>query len=221
MPIGPYKLKHIVPIVNSYWHAGIVILLHLVGIIGICLPATRAIFLLLTPLNLLITASLILLGAGKSIAGKYPVLLLVALIGYLVEVIGVATGLIFGNYQYGATLGLKLLEVPLLIGVNWFTLSYCTFAVIKEIRLPLSIKAALGACFMTAYDWVMEPVAVQLDFWSWANQQIPLQNYVGWFVTSYVLLQLIGRTEIKSFGYLPKIVLLVQLLFFCSLRFLL
>jgi putative membrane protein len=35
------------------------------------------------------------------------------------EVVGVKTGLIFGEYKYGSTLGIKLFEVPLIIGFNW------------------------------------------------------------------------------------------------------
>ena len=44
-------------------------------------------------------------------------------IGFLVEVIGVNYGIIFGNYTYGKVLGFKVLNVPLMIGVNWFFLS--------------------------------------------------------------------------------------------------
>ena len=37
----------------------------------------------------------------------------------LLEIIGVKTGLIFGEYIYGNTLGFKVAEVPLIIGFNW------------------------------------------------------------------------------------------------------
>ena len=43
----------------------------------------------------------------------------IALLGFVMEVIGVKTGLIFGNYSYGNALGYKILGVPLIIPINW------------------------------------------------------------------------------------------------------
>ena len=42
----------------------------------------------------------------------------------IAEILGVNYGLIFGKYDYGDNLGLKLLGVPLLIGLNWVVLTF-------------------------------------------------------------------------------------------------
>ena len=41
------------------------------------------------------------------------------------NITGANTGLIFGNYTYGNILGMKVLGVPLIIGLNWFIVMYC------------------------------------------------------------------------------------------------
>jgi len=56
----------------------------------------------------------------------YISLIAVSIIGFLIEVIGVKTGYIFGRYYYGQSLGYHLLSVPLLIGLNWGVLLYST-----------------------------------------------------------------------------------------------
>ena len=43
-------------------------------------------------------------------------------LGFGVEVIGVETGLLFGDYEYGSGLGPKVLKVPMLMGVLWWIL---------------------------------------------------------------------------------------------------
>ena len=50
--------------------------------------------------------------------------------------------------------------------------------------------AAIGAIVMTAWDLVMDPMMVAGDHWVWeepgAYFGIPIQNYLGWFVTTFV-----------------------------------
>ncbi|MBK7882949.1 MAG: carotenoid biosynthesis protein [Chitinophagaceae bacterium] len=50
----------------------------------------------------------------------YSFLLICVCIGIAVEIIGVKTGFLFGNYSYGIVLGPKIQSVPILIGINWF-----------------------------------------------------------------------------------------------------
>ena len=45
--------------------------------------------------------------------------LIVYTVTFSLEVLGTSTGIIFGSYTYGNTLGLKFLGVPLIIGFNW------------------------------------------------------------------------------------------------------
>ena len=91
------------------------------GLIGV-LFIDRDLTLSLTPQNLLVTTfSIFFIYEDKIKMLRF--FIFAFSIGFLVEVIGVNYGIIFGNYAYGKVLGFKVLNVPLMIGVNWFFLS--------------------------------------------------------------------------------------------------
>ena len=39
---------------------------------------------------------------------------------------------------------------------------------------------------MTAFDILMEPAAMALNYWNWENGVVPFQNYLAWFVLSFI-----------------------------------
>jgi len=44
---------------------------------------------------------------------------IIFIVGYLVEVIGVNTGILFGHYGYSLQMGPALLGTPLVMGISW------------------------------------------------------------------------------------------------------
>ncbi|HEX9252724.1 MAG TPA: carotenoid biosynthesis protein, partial [Ignavibacteriaceae bacterium] len=91
-----------------------------VGIIGHLYDPLQNLMLLLTPATLLLTGVVVLLYSYKTSKNKFLLwVVLTYVITFLLEVKGVKTGLIFGEYKYGSTLGIKLFDVPLIIGFNW------------------------------------------------------------------------------------------------------
>ena len=71
-----------------------------------------------------------------------------------------------------------------------------------------------SSIFMVGLDFLIEPVAISLDFWSWQGGQIPLQNYIMWFLISLVMHSIIFYSKI-SFNFLVCLsVILGQTLFF-------
>ncbi|MDC1230112.1 carotenoid biosynthesis protein, partial [bacterium] len=48
------------------------------------------------------------------------------------------------------------------------------------------ISAVLGASLMTGLDVILEVSAPRFDFWEFENGIIPIQNYIGWFVTAFI-----------------------------------
>ena len=160
----------------------VIIIFHSVGLVGLS-SESRDFFLSLSPLNLLISITCLLLSMPFSVKLSLD-LLLVGIIGFGVEWIGVHTGWLFGNYSYGENLGWKLSYIPLMISVNWIMLSFSAVACIQHLKVPDALKAVLSALLMTGLDVLIEPVAIQSDFWSWHNGAIPFYNYVCWFLIS-------------------------------------
>ncbi|MFN2335752.1 MAG: carotenoid biosynthesis protein, partial [Bacteroidales bacterium] len=57
----------------------------------------------------------------------------IAVTSFLIEAVGVNTGRIFGTYTYGKALGPALWNTPVIIGLNWFLLIYCTNVISRQI----------------------------------------------------------------------------------------
>lgn len=164
----------------------IIVIFHTVGFFGLQ-SANRAFFLSLSPLNLVLSFACLLLSYSRLTSRLLLALLVVGIAGFTAEYIGVHTQLLFGDYQYGKNLGFKLVEIPLVIAVNWAMLSFSALAIVFSLRVPLVAKTLLSAGLMTFLDVLIEPVAITSDFWSWADGIIPMYNYVCWFVLSFVL----------------------------------
>lgn len=194
---------------------GILSMLYFVGIIGITIPLHEH-FILLTPINLLLSLSLVLYFHPQWNLKDIWVFGFCFLAGLSIEMIGVQTGLIFGEYQYGATLGWKIAGTPLMIGINWLMLVYCSGATVNRLipRANFLLKAALAAGVMTLLDVLIEPVAMQYDFWSWPENIVPLQNYIAWFVIAFVLLSVFHKITGQITNKVATALLILQFLFF-------
>jgi putative membrane protein len=197
----------------------VVIIVYAVGIIGTLIPAARDLVVGLTPYNLLFAGIMLMSSADQRKSNFWIFLVFAFLIGYGFEVIGVKTGLIFGEYAYGKTLGFKPLDVPLVIGLNWWMLSYA-FGVIArkarfENRLVLSL---LGASMMVMMDFLIEPVAVYFDYWQWENNVIPLKNYIGWWLLAFVIQMVFHTLLRKQENYLAIPLIFSQLVYFMSIH---
>ena len=194
---------------------------HAVGIIGLALPISQPIFQQLTPFHLLMSASLLLYfhrGWNLHFLGFSA---LAFLVGMTAEIIGVQTGLIFGDYYYGSALGPKVWGVPLIIGLNWFLLVYLTGEWLYGKIQNHWIAAALGALMMVGIDFVMEPVAIALDFWTWTSVAIPFENYLGWFLIAFVLQVSHRYFAFKKQNSLSPFLLVNLILFFAILSLIL
>ncbi|MCU0439713.1 MAG: carotenoid biosynthesis protein [Raineya sp.] len=199
----------------------LLIAMHIAGIIGLALPETRNIFKLLVPFNLITNALLILYFQKQWNKYLIGALLIIMFTGFGIEVAGVHTGLIFGNYWYKTTLGYKVLEVPLLIAINWLIVIYTTSACVAEIKISKIFKALLATCLTVGLDFFIEPIAMKLDFWDWQNGIIPLQNYIGWFITAFFLHLIVIFLPFEKKNKVAVVLYICELIFFLVLGFLL
>jgi putative membrane protein len=192
-----------------------------VGFIGHLLPLTRPLMLFLTP-YLLLLCGLIALGVSLKEQGRTILLWAIPtfLITFALEAIGVATGLIFGSYQYGPVLGSHLWGVPPIIGFNWVLV---VLGIARFVRKQLHVRhpalgALLASLLCVLFDVILEPLAIRLNYWTWEAVQVPFRNYAAWFLISYIFALptwLFKREETSIFlqGYIA-----IQGLFFILVR---
>ncbi len=163
-----------------------------VGTIGILLPVTRDFFLGLTPIMLIFSFLLVLVEEGKWTKFNSLALLFIFIGGFFVEYIGVNYGYLFGDYEYGSTLGPKWEGVPLTIAMNWAMLCIASRSLVNLVTHHKLVSAILAAAVVTAYDYLLEPVAIKFSWWWWDGGTIPIFNYICWFGFS-LLFQLCFR----------------------------
>lgn len=194
------------------------VLFYLVGLFGILLPATNGLFIRLIPLALLLSfAGILLFHEDKIDLKTTAVFALIYLLSFGIEVAGVQTGLIFGDYVYGNSLGIKLFQTPLIIGLNWLLLVYLTASITDFFIRNKVVAVIVSSLVMTGYDSILEPVAIQTDMWHWQNNKIPLQNYIAWFIVSVVLHSVLKLSGIKTRNKIAALVLLCQVVFFLGI----
>lgn len=192
----------------------LVLSMHLAGVLG--LMSSRAdLFMLFTPLHLIATTWMLLkCGGGPR---YYLGALVVAVATFLIEMAGVNTGVIFGDYSYGRTLGPKLWGTPILIGINWVLLSFGFAHLMTQFFDNRVLKIVLGATLMVAIDFIIEPVAIAFDFWSWDATFVPLQNYLAWWLVSLIVFAGLFRFVEFRANPLASWVIGAQVVFFLSL----
>jgi putative membrane protein len=194
------------------------VIFYTVGTVGILLPDYRNTMLTLSPMNLLISFGALLLSRKNNFLPFLLMLVLCFIVGITVELIGTKTGLLFGDYAYGQNLGLKFMGVPWIIGVNWGILIVCTASVAHRIKTGLLAKAIFAAMLMTALDFVIEPVAIESDFWSWKNGIIPIFNYICWFAIALPLQWINFKVKAVESNKVANALLLIMTLFFLILN---
>lgn len=137
-----------------------------------------------------------------------------AFFGFVAEVIGVKTGLVFGNYYYGNALGYKVLGVPLVISLNWGLLINIGVLVATYLSKKPLLIATLAAFIITGVDLLIEQVASQMDYWHFSNGIAGIQNYIGWFIISFFTSWFLQKHLVKGDKKTASIFLMLQLFFF-------
>lgn len=207
--------------------ATVLAVFYAVGIVGHGPELTSAMMALLTPSVLLVTGLVVAVPFWRQAGtGGRLWLVLTYLVTYLLEVVGVATGDVFGAYEYGAVLGFQLFDVPLIIGFNWVLVILGFLRGGKEItdrfdRLPrigkLLLETLGPAAAAVLFDYIMEPIAIRLEYWVWDGVEVPLQNYLAWFLIALLASAAFKILRIDFSTRLPLYYTLIQLLFFLGL----
>ncbi|MEN8704412.1 MAG: carotenoid biosynthesis protein [Polaribacter sp.] len=211
---------------------GISLLFHISAIIGLLFTDYNDFFIDNTPLNLIISMVLILYTQQKINKSLWFFFSACVFAGFTYEVIGINTGILFGDYKYSSVMGYKIFGVPVLLGVLWFTTMYCVgsltyqayhwfkikykFTISNKLEINLlAIIAAFAAVFL---DLFLEPVAIKLNFWQWYPYgKIPIYNYVCWFFGSLILQYLFVIFNFNKQNKFAMYLFTIQLIFFITI----
>lgn len=131
------------------------------------------------------------------------------IVAFTAEAMGVNFGLVFGHYYYTRMLGVSLFGVPLLAALAWEPIVYAAFCIsdmlsTREASLSPLFKhkpspvwaAAIGALATTAWDLMIDPIAVSQGWWVWVDggpyvpyvsNGVPIQNFLGWLGVAFVI----------------------------------
>jgi uncharacterized membrane protein len=125
--------------------------------------------------------------------------------GWFAEQMGASHGWFFGEYDYTDVLGPTLGDVPVIIPLMWFALTYVAYVIANFIvwHTPVdgvastghaAVMALLAALIVTAYDLGADPymvftlkawIMVIKDGW-WFGET--LQGFFGWAFVSFAIL---------------------------------
>jgi uncharacterized membrane protein len=148
------------------------------------------------------------LSSAAHLLGTGPALRFMALavcLGWFAEQMGATRGWFFGEYDYTDVLGPRLGEVPVVIPMMWFALTYAGYVIANLIvsRTPVdnspgtadvALLSFLSAMIVTAFDLGADPylvfkleawVMVKKDGW-WFGETI--QGFFGWMFVSFVII---------------------------------
>ncbi|MBI3814952.1 MAG: carotenoid biosynthesis protein [Nitrospinae bacterium] len=93
--------------------------------------------------------------------------------------------------------------VPLGICLSWGTIFYSVIHIGKLLSIPLYLRPLLSALLATGIDFVLDPIAVALGFWTWEIPVqwfgIPWSNYAGWFI----VIMSFSYTHLKGYQRFP------------------
>lgn len=130
---------------------------------------------------------------------------------WLVEFLGVTSGIPFGKYSYTAVMQPQIGGVPALIPLAWMMMLAPAWGVSQAIlgRVQERMKgwywllfAAVSGAAFTAWDLYLDPQMVARGLWAWEPTSgatyfgIPWANYLGWWLTSSLLTLLIRPRQL-------------------------
>lgn len=193
----------------------LIITFNMVGMIGFIIPATQHIFMALVPWHLLLMG-IFMATSHEQVGGKFLLfLIIVCAFTFFAEWVGVHTRLIFGNYYYGQTMGSKLWDIPVIMGITWFLLIYGAGVTMQWLGIRnMLLRVVIGSVILVLLDMLIEPIAMRFDYWHWAGGIVPLKNYWGWLLVSVIMLFTFEAFRFKRQSVVAPVLLLMQFVFF-------
>lgn len=144
-------------------------------------------------------------------------MLLIGACGFLLEVLAVKTGYVYGYFLFGPTLGYSFWETPLLLAATWAGNIYVSRQIATMVANDTFVVSLVSAALITLLVFFMEPFAIREGMWSWNGSSIPKHRYIGVFVSTLIFQYIFTKSAKLSPNKLALPVYLVQLGFFVAM----
>lgn len=192
----------------------ILFLLFFIGALGLSIPFFNPFFAFMTPFFLFATGIYSFMRAVELNAKSFSTALSVLAATFFIEVAGVKTGIIFGEYSYGAGLGFRIFEVPPVIGLNWVILMLGGLSIASVFTESRVLSSLISAILLVFLDVLIEPSAIRHGWWDWSNAAVPFQNYAAWFIIAFLFSLILFSVRRRRNERLFASIYLMQLSFF-------
>lgn len=190
------------------------VIFYAVGLALYFFPVTRQLFVLITPYTLLLVAVSAFLFHKEWNSKTVVVLCSIFIISMLVEIVGVATGKLFGFYNYNSSLGIRIADVPVIIGINWIILIYASNAILTKISTNKILRVSGASVLMVIYDVVLEQAAPLMNMWKFENDFPPIRNYIMWFLMAVLFQSIIELFKLNTNNKPARALFIIQIFFF-------
>ena len=149
--------------------------------------------------------------------------LIIIVVSFAAEYLGVHTGKIFGLYYYNPSPkvnGFLISGVPPLITLSYISIAYTSYVLARVVLgklgrlsgISLASVAIVGAMVTTLWDMTFDPIASYVhNIYTWyaggAYFGVPFRNFTGWFLESLVFFLIINVylfSFSKNKDYSPK-----------------
>ncbi len=120
--------------------------------------------------------------------GRRDAIILFAALGILalaIETAATITGFPYGHFGYSNLLGYRLFSyVPWTVALAWTPLLLAAYVVARRTIENLPLRIVVVALILLVFDLVLDPGAVRLGFWRYAEggvfYGVPVSNFFGW-----------------------------------------
>lgn len=187
---------------------------YLVGLLLYVIPDTRPLFVSITSFSLFLAIAVVLAFHSDWNVKTVSWFSFIVLSSFVLEMQGVESGELFGQYRYERGLAPMIKSTPLIIGFNWLFLVYASNNIVHRFDAKPWMYILSGSLLMIFYDLVLEWVAPSMTMWHFESGYPPVQNFLVWFVAALFYHTGFEVLKIKSNNAPARFLFGLQILFF-------
>ena len=102
------------------------------------------------------------------------------------------------------------------MGLLWVMVAYIAGILAQNMTSSLWLRVVTGALLMLILDILIEPVAMEYDFWFWDKYRVPLFNYICWFIVGAIMQYVFHQIHQEKSNPVAYPLYLIQFGFFAT-----